>query len=121
MIITDSNGDQITFNSPILLQDLGSCTGSNPYSGNPTSAFKGQDSGELFAYVNVFDTTGYINNVVFFDASSTGLESSNDTLGYANPFNIYGTSLVPEPGTLAVFGTGLAGLMLAAGMRRRRV
>jgi hypothetical protein len=116
------------FNSANLLADLGSCNGpTNPYCGNPTPQFSGQDSSELFAYVNVFDLTGYITSVVFTDGSNTGFESSNDAVAYVNPIHTTGTLVtannasglaVPEPASAAVLGVGLIGLVA---VRRKRV
>lgn len=104
------------FNSQILLAQLGACSSKNSYCGNPISQFLGQDSGELFVYVNVFDLSGYIANVSFTDNGGSGFESTNDAVAYANPLNVVGT-FVPEPGTLSVFAVGVAGL---ARVRRRR-
>ncbi len=47
------------FDSATLLAQLGTCPGSD-YCGNPTAAQQGADSGELFAFVNIFDLTGFI-------------------------------------------------------------
>ena len=63
------------FNSANLVADLGKCSwGTGGYCGNPTAQFNGQDWQELFAYVNVFDLTGYITSVVFTNSGNTGFE-----------------------------------------------
>ena len=112
------NGSTIIaqFNSQILLTQLGTCTGTNPYCGNPASQFLGQDAGELFVYVNVFDLNGYITNVSFTNSGSTGFESDNHAVAYVNPVHPVG-QYVPEPASLAVFSVGAAALFRA---RRRR-
>jgi hypothetical protein len=111
------------FNSANLVADLGSCaSGDNPYCGNPTPEFKGDDPAELFAYVNVFDLDGYITSVQFSDNGDTGFESSNDAVAYVDPIHETGTPVVPvpEPGAAAVFGVGLLGLAAAGRGRARR-
>jgi hypothetical protein len=109
------------FNSADLVADLGTCpSAGNPYCGNPTTEFKGEDPTELFAYVNVFDLTGYITSVQFSDSRDTGFESSNDAVAYVNPIHQTGTIVTPapEPAAVAVFSVGLLGLAVA---RRRQV
>lgn len=117
LVIYDGSTVVAQFNSQVLLAQLGACPGTptNPYCGNPTSQFSGQDNGELFVYVNVFDLDGYITSVSFTNSGSTGFESSNDAVAYVNPVHVVGTP-IPEPGTLGLIAVGLAGL---AKTRRR--
>jgi len=107
------------FNSQILLAQLGACPGSpaNPFCGNPTPQFLGQDSGELFVYVNIYDLNGFITNVSFTNGGSTGFESSNHAVAYLSQVNPVGT-VVPEPGTLGLVAVGLLGLAKVRGKLR---
>ncbi len=116
--IFDGNTVIAEFNSTTLQAKLGNCASpsTNLYCGNPTTQFKGQDSGELFVYVNVFDLSNYITKVEFFDSGSTGFESTNHAVAYVNPIHVTGTVVqVPEPSTLAL----LVPTLLALGGLRR--
>lgn len=106
------------FTATTLQAKLGNCTSpsTNLYCGNPTTQFKGQDSGELFVYVNVFDLSGFITNVQFNDTGSSGFESSNHAVAYANPIHVTGAVLIPEPGSAGLIATAVLGLL----QRRRR-
>lgn len=111
LVVYDGTNVVATFNSSILLAQLGACPGSpaNAFCGNPTSQFSGQDSGELFVYINIFDLTGYITSVSFANSGSTGFESTNDAVAYVSNIHPVGTQ-VPEPGALGLFAVGLLGL-----------
>jgi hypothetical protein len=82
------------------------------YKGNPTDAFKDQDYGEKFVFVNLTSTTPF--DRVVFSASGGGLETDNHTVGYA-------AAAVPEPTVwmMMIVGFGGVGAMLRA--RRRYV
>jgi hypothetical protein len=111
-----------TFTPEDVLDRIGSCpkppAPANPYCGNPTSAFLGQNGGEPYAFVNLFFTGGQtIDRVAFFESPDKGnYESDNHTVGY---FNEITGNPVPEPASwaLMIAGFGLTG----AAMRRRRV
>lgn len=123
LTIYDGTSVIAQFNSTVLLAALGSCGGAvaNPYCGNPTPQFSGADSGELFAYVNVFDTSGLITNVVFSDNGATGFETTNQAVAYLSNVQPSGTVLetstpVPEPGTVGLLGF----VLFAMGVVTRR-
>ena len=134
-----SNGKLLySFGVTDLQTALGTCNGSNAYCGNPTTPFKGQNSGEAYAYVNFFDTVGYFDTVVLYNTTSSGFESSNHAVAYINPLVVSGTTFaapdrppsaaanakfagivaIPEPATVMVVFTAL--LVLVVRDRRRR-
>ena len=96
------------------------------YYGDPDN---GRDSSEPFAYVNIFDTSGYIDRVDFTNNGSSNFENSNNAAGYFTPLTVQGTDVqvttntipaVPEPATFVLAGSALTGLFLL-GRRRRDV
>jgi hypothetical protein len=96
-----------------MINALGSCanaTAGNAYCGNP--ADYNADSGELFAYVNFFDTVGTFSKIVFTQNGGGGFESDNHAVAYNSAL-----SKVPEPASLTLMSVGLAGFLLT---RRRR-
>jgi hypothetical protein len=103
--------------TPTLYQKLvGACP--NSFCGNPTSTYKGQDGSEQFAFLNFFDTTGYITSIVFTETSSAGFESDNFTVAYQDPSNPSGTVIgsTPEPGSFVLL---LSGMIVLIGLSRR--
>ena len=106
-----------SFTPTDVLAKVGSCpNASNPYCGNPTANFLGAKPEEPFAFLNFYDNSGLgFDQIVFLEnPNSGGYESDNHTVGYF--LNQTGTSTVPEPETVSLFGIGLAAL----GFVRRR-
>lgn len=108
-----------TFTPALFSSLVGACpNSSNAFCGNPTTQFSGQDSGEQFAFLNFYDTTGYFNKIVFTETTTAGFESDNQTVGYMNPVNPTGTIIgaAPEPSSIVLLLTGLLALI---GLSRR--
>jgi hypothetical protein len=107
-------GDTLIYSfTPALFSSLvGACpNASNAFCGNPNN---GNDTGEQFAYLNFFDTTGYFDRIVFTETSTiAGFESDNHTVGYMNPIDPTGTVIgaTPEPGSIVLLLTGLLALV----------
>ncbi|BAY20825.1 hypothetical protein NIES2100_05690 [Calothrix sp. NIES-2100] len=102
-----------------------SSTTTNPYYGNPTSAFQGQDSGEPFAFINFYDVDGTFDQVEFTNAvnsngTSSGFESDNHTV--ATGYTKYsGTIVTVVPESSSLLGVLAIGLVGASSFLTRRV
>ena len=125
-----------SFGSTDLQAALGACSVLNAYCGNPTTPFRGQNSGELYAYVNFFSTAGYFDQVVLYNPNGSGFESSNHSVAYISSIVASGTTfsapdrlpsaavstqlavLVPEPATGVLVISALTVLLFRH--RRRR-
>jgi hypothetical protein len=100
-----------------LISLVGACSAANPFCANPSGAFKGQDSGEQFAYLNFYDMNGYFDKIVFSESGGGGLESDNHTVAYMDPPIPTGTEInAPEPATLSL--AAAAAFLLALARRR---
>ena len=102
-----------TFTPTLFRSLVGACTGNtkSAFCGNPTTAFKGDDGGEQFAFLNFFfEGGGYFNKIVFTETTGAGFESDNHTVAYLNPPVPSGTLIetAPEPGSIALVALGAA-------------
>lgn len=75
------NGDSLvaSFTTQTLINVLPSS-----YSGNPNAAFLGQNSGEKYAFINIYSDNGTVfDKVVFSNVGTSGFESDNHTVRIA--------------------------------------
>lgn len=104
-----------TFTPTDFINGVGVCTSSDPYCGNPNTNFLHQDPSQQYAYINLTDTTGTFNEVVFSQDPSQPygrFEADNNAIEITAP----GTT--PEPSSLVLLGTGITAM---AGVVRRRI
>lgn len=104
-----------TFSASILRTALGTCPNTNnPYCGNPVT---GANAGEQYAYVNIFDVSGYFDELRLKQASGGGFEADNITVGFREVNQVFGQLInVPTPASALLLAPGL----LALAMVRRR-
>jgi hypothetical protein len=113
--IYDGNTLVYTFTAAQIIATMGACPSStNPYCGNPNN---GEDTNEQFAFLNIYDETGYFTKIVFTETTSGGFESDNHTVGYISTITPIGTVYyTPEPRSLMLLSLGILAL---TGLGRR--
>lgn len=97
------------------------------YYGNPNTAFKGQDGGEPFIFLDFFSNGRSFDKIVFSEnPQAGGYESDNHTVGHfltkgtgtVVPIDPGSFPVVPEPATWAMMLAGFG--LVGATVRRRR-
>ncbi|MCC5608702.1 hypothetical protein LC612_18380 [Nostoc sp. CHAB 5834] len=90
------------------------------YYSNPNSAFKGQNSGEPYAFINFYDVAGTFDEVKFTNIGGTGFESDNHTVA-TNYKSITGNVIRAVPESSSVLGVFAIGFVGAASVLTRQV
>ncbi|MCW5312902.1 hypothetical protein GTQ43_03265 [Nostoc sp. KVJ3] len=91
------------------------------YYSNPNSQFKGQDSGEPFAFINFYDVGGTFDQVQFTNVGGTGFESDNHTVATSYKSITGGVVTQAVPESSSVLGVFVIGFVGAASVMTRRV
>jgi len=111
------DGSVMDFTLSSLKTLISNTSSPGAYNGNPTANLYGQRMGEPYAFVNFYDTNGYISSVEFSNSSSSGFESSNHAVGFFDKPTIQGNVMltqqsvsVPEPSSILMVLAGLAGV-----------
>jgi hypothetical protein len=90
------------------------------YYGNPNSTFKNQNTGEPYAFINIYDVGGTFDQIQFTNVGGTGFESDNHTIatGYKSITGDVVTTVPESSSVLGVFAIGFVG---AASVLTRQV
>lgn len=124
LTLSSAGATVFSLGSADLRKAIAATTNPGAYYGDPDN---GGDTAEPFAYVNIYDTSGFFDRVTFGNNGPSNFESSNDSVGYFASPNVSGvpvaiatnTVSVPEPESLTMVLPALA-LMMAWRARRRR-
>ncbi|WP_375497633.1 hypothetical protein [uncultured Nostoc sp.] len=90
------------------------------YYSNPNLAFKGQNSGEPYAFINFYDVGGTFDQVQFTNIGGTGFESDNHTVATSYK-NITGNIVTAVPESSSVLGVFVISFVGATSVLTRRV
>lgn len=106
------NGSSLvaSFNTQTLVNVLPSS-----YAGNPNSAFLGQNSGEKYAFLNIYSDSGVVfDKIVFSNIGTSGFESDNHTVRVEGWGTLPGES-GPAPGIAVarIDGTSVTPIVVA--------
>ncbi len=111
-----------TFNPSDVIDAVNRAKDPKQYYGNPNEAFKGQNEGEPYVFVNFFNDKGSFDKIVFAENPlGGGYESDNHTVGHfltKGSGTVVPISGVPEPTSWAMLIAGMG--MVGMASRRRR-
>ena len=92
------------------------------YYGNPNTNFKGQDSGEPFAFINFYDTTGTFNEIKFSEVNNGGgYEFDNQTVGLFTQMSAASTVVEAPLPLLGATPASLIVILVGGALMTRRM